>query len=102
MIASASGLIGTGVVSQVSASGALIQSSLPLRPESLVRVRFKLPGRCNGSLRAELAGEVVRCTHKGFAVEWVEFAPDAIRALLEASRQAAARPALEAVSDQNG
>lgn len=79
------GLIGKGVVCQMSASGALIQSSLRLRPDSVIDVRFRPGGRRNGRARLGLTGEVVRCTAEGFAVQWLEFAPDVVRTLLEST-----------------
>jgi len=87
IITTSSGLIGTGVLRQMSASGALIHSSLRMRPDSIVHVRFSLDARRNGRRRCALAGEVVRCTAEGFAVEWLKFEADVARALLESSPQ---------------
>jgi hypothetical protein len=65
-----------GVVSNISESGALIRSASPVRPHSLVFVKF--PVADEPGARA-VAAEVVRRTATGFAVEWLEFAPDPIR-----------------------
>jgi hypothetical protein len=87
------GLVGKGTVRQMSASGALIHSSLRLRPDSVIDVRFCPGGRRNGRPRLGLTGEVVRCTAEGFAVQWLEFEPDVVRALLEsASRDTLSAP----------
>ena len=82
LIATSHGLIGKGVLTQMSITGGVMRSSLPLRVESLVRVRFQSGGRRIRRLRTELAGQIVRREEGEFAVEWVEFAAEEIRELL--------------------
>jgi PilZ domain len=81
LLSTPNGLVGKGVLCQISVSGALIRSSLPLWPGMNVRVRFA-PAQRQGSLRSGLTGAVVRCSEDGFAMEWDEFAVDATRMLV--------------------
>jgi len=92
VITAASGAIGKGVMRQLSISGALIQSSLPLRPDSMVMVRLSPIGRHRSTARVGLRGQIVRRTAAGFAIEWLDFAPDAVRALIESPDCREAQP----------
>jgi hypothetical protein len=63
----------------------LVASTLPVR--LLERVKLKIeafPGPSKVKLTAEAL--VVRVEPGGFAVEWCEFAPPAIRALIRSAR----------------
>lgn len=83
------GLVGKAILSDVSASGAHLISSLPLIPGTLLRVRLE---NARGE-RFSIEAEVVRGTANGFGLEWTEFAPEAARNLFvgpeEASEEAA-------------
>lgn len=85
-----SGLVTRGVLQNVSASGALIASplALPLHTVALVQIEAADSHRTFG--RVALAGEVVRVTDEGFAIEWSEFAPRTLRAILRATEAAIA------------
>ena len=76
-----SGLAARGRISNVSISGAFVISPLPLSLFSYVEVQFTamLDGK-----RATMAveGQVVRREATGFGIEWCEFAPEAVRALV--------------------
>ena len=80
-----SGLVTRGVLQNVSASGALITSplALPLHTAVLVQIEAADSHRTFG--RVALAGEIARVTDDGFAIEWSEFAPRTLRAILRAT-----------------
>jgi|SRR4051812_30515967 hypothetical protein len=75
-----SGVTVQGRVLNVSASGALIRGVLQVPLHTQVLVQIEAPGRLAG--RISLAGEISRVTPEGFAVEWSEFAPQALRDLV--------------------
>ena len=79
------GLVVRGVLQNVSASGALITSplTLPVHTAALVQIEAADAHRTFG--RVALAGEVVRVTDDGFAIEWSEFAPRTLRVILRAT-----------------
>ena len=76
-----SGVAARGRISNVSISGAFVVSSLPASLYSYVEVRFTamLDGK---RTRMAVEGQVVRKEAGGFGVEWCEFAPEAVRALV--------------------
>ena len=86
------GLVTRGVLQNVSASGALIASplALPLHTTVLVQIEAADSHRTFG--RVALAGEVARVTEDGFAIEWSEFAPRTLRAILRSTEAAIAQP----------
>jgi hypothetical protein len=75
------GLASRGRITNVSISGAFVVSPLPVPLYSYIQVQFT--GRSHGK-RAQMAveGQVVRIDDAGFGIEWCEFAPEAIRALV--------------------
>jgi hypothetical protein len=76
-----SGLAARGHISNVSISGAFVVSPLPVSLFSYVEVQFTatVDGR-RATMTVE--AQVVRKEGSGFGVEWCEFAPDAVRALV--------------------
>jgi hypothetical protein len=75
-----SGVIGHGVVSDVSISGAFIQSPLPAPLLTYVQVQFTTADH-GYRFGAAIEGQVVRRTPGGFGLEWCEFAPQVVSAL---------------------
>jgi hypothetical protein len=75
------GLASRGRITNVSISGAFVVTPLPVSLFSYVEVQFT--AMVDGK-RARMAveGQVVRKEATGFGVEWCEFAPDAVRALV--------------------
>jgi hypothetical protein len=80
-----SGLVARGVLQNVSASGALITSPLPLPLHTAVLVQIEAADAHRSFGRVALPGEVARVTGDGFAIEWAEFAPHTLRAILSAT-----------------
>src|SRR5437762_77850 len=77
-----SGLAAKGAVRDVSISGALVITPMPVALYSYVCVYFRgAYGTHYTNAAAE--GQVVRRLPDGFAIEWCEFAPQAVRALLD-------------------
>jgi hypothetical protein len=75
-----SGLAARGRITNVSISGAFIASLLQVRLFSYVTIHFTaLQNHKRDRLAVE--GQVVRKDSTGFAIEWSEFAPEAVRAL---------------------
>jgi hypothetical protein len=71
---SAAGLAGTGILRNLSASGAFVETALPLAP--LTRVRVQIPrGSVPGLGRADAWGFVVRQATPGVGIEWCDVAP---------------------------
>jgi hypothetical protein len=78
-IATHSGLIGRGVIRDVSSSGAFVEALLPLKRFCYVKIQFNsaLDGR-----PTTVEGQVVRKDATGFGIEWRELAPEIVAALL--------------------
>lgn len=76
-----SGLVAHGRISNVSISGAFVVSPLPVGLFSYINVQFT--AMVHGK-RATMTveGQVVRMEGAGFGIEWCEFAPEAVRALV--------------------
>jgi hypothetical protein len=74
------GVASQGRVVDVSISGALIATLMPAPTLSYIRV-FLASDQPDRRARTMIEGQVVRHTAEGFALEWCEFAPDAVRAL---------------------
>jgi hypothetical protein len=79
-----SGLVARGILLNVSASGALITSPLPLPLHTTVLVHIESADAHQPFCRVALAGEIARVTDDGFAVEWAEFAPHTLKTILRA------------------
>jgi len=83
------GLIGAGVVTNFSVSGAFIATTLPVAPLSQVRVSFRLGRRAARIMHigtSTFAAQVVRRNAAGFAVEWCEFGAEDMVAFANSSR----------------
>ena len=76
------GIAAEGWIRDISSSGARLQSHLPVPLNSTVLVRFKNAGCLQQTPSRAVWAEIVRHTRTGFAVEWTEFSPLAIRAIL--------------------
>jgi hypothetical protein len=75
------GIVARGRICNVSISGAFVVSPLPVSLFSYVQVQFT--AMLNGKRTATaVEGQVVRKDATGFGVEWCEFAPEAVRALV--------------------
>ena len=76
-----SGLAARGRITNVSISGAFLVSPLPVSLYSYIEVQFiaMLHGKRS---RMAVEGQVVRKEGGGFGIEWCEFAPEAVRALV--------------------
>lgn len=81
------GRVVRGVLQNVSASGALVASPLPLPLHSAVFVQIESADAHQPFSRVGLAGEVSRVTEDGFAIEWAEFAPHTLRVILRATEK---------------
>ena len=79
------GRIVRGVLQNVSASGALVASPLPLPLHSAVFVQIEAADAHLPFCRVGVAGEISRITEDGFAIEWAEFAPHTLRVILRAT-----------------
>jgi hypothetical protein len=76
-----SGLAARGRITNVSISGAFVVSPLPVSLFSYVEVQFT--AMVHGKREAmTVEGQVVRKEGGGFGIEWSEFAPEAVRALV--------------------
>lgn len=73
------GVAGKAIVSDVSASGALVTTSLPVATHAVVFVQFDVARSDGRYRRVNIEAEVVRLTNGGFGLEWTEFAPEAVR-----------------------
>jgi len=65
-------------ISNLSVSGAYLVGAPPPPRITCIKVEFGTPQQ-----RVLIEADVVRRTHDGFALEWREFAPRAVRRLLE-------------------
>ncbi len=75
------GLSARGNIFNISISGAFLVTPLPLRPLCYVQVQFLAPAADRQSVTV-LEGQVVREDPRGFGIEWCEFAPSTIHALV--------------------
>jgi hypothetical protein len=84
------GLIGTGLVTNFSVSGAFIATTLPVTLLSQVRVSFRFGRRAARELHRDsstFAAQVVRQNAAGFAVEWCEFGAQDVVAFANCNRR---------------
>jgi hypothetical protein len=90
VVRTTSGLVGKALLSEISASGAHLVTSLPLTLETLIRVRFEN----ERGERFSVEAEIVRGTATGFGLEWSDFAPECMRCFFVGTDEAsAAEPA---------
>jgi hypothetical protein len=71
---SAASLAGSGILRNLSASGAFVETALPIAPLTLVRVQIPR-GPASGSRRTDAWGFVVRQDVQGVGIEWCDVAP---------------------------
>jgi hypothetical protein len=83
IVRSRAGAIAHAQLCEVSASGSRLVTSLRLPLQTVVMVQFSRHA-AGGRFRRTLEAEVVRHTETGFAVEWNEFSPEALRSLYAA------------------
>jgi hypothetical protein len=74
------GFAADGCIVNLSASGALVASELPASLN--MRVLLQLPSQPDQGTGPMVRAEVIRVVEDGFAVEWDEFSPPPVRALL--------------------
>ena len=82
VIRAANGLAARGHLCDISASGALVRSHFPAPLHGQVLLQFSEATRDSRRSRPVVRGEIVRHTSDGFAIEWSEFSPTAVRSLL--------------------
>jgi hypothetical protein len=75
------GIAARGRICNVSISGAFVVSAMPVGLFSYVQVQFTAMLNGKGP-STSVEGQVVRKDATGFGIEWCEFAPDAVRALV--------------------
>ena len=83
------GLIGSGLVTNFSVSGAFIATTLPVAPLSQVRVSFQLGRRAARIMHTDgstFVAQVVRHNAAGFAVEWCDFGTEDVVAFANFNR----------------
>jgi hypothetical protein len=83
------GLIGSGLVTNFSVSGAFIATTLPVAPLSQVRVSFRFGRRAARTMHlgsSTFAAQVVRQNAAGFAVEWCDFGTEDVVAFANSNR----------------
>jgi PilZ domain-containing protein len=74
-----------GCLTNLSLSGALIQTKVDVRVYSLIQVTLKMPSTLQGN--AMIKGHVTRkLTDEYIGVEWCEFAPEPVKLLLRPLR----------------
>lgn len=97
------GVTGKAVLREVSLSGGYVLCRFPVQLHSTVNVQFRAGSRGRYARDAVLA-EVVRTTEEGFAIEWVEFAPQVIRSLCQqgVGRQVDSRATSYSMSHRSG
>jgi hypothetical protein len=71
---SATSLAGAGILRNLSASGAFIETALPIAPLTLVRIEMPR-STARDSRRADAWGFVVRQDVQGVGIEWCDVAP---------------------------
>jgi hypothetical protein len=83
------GLVGTGLVTNFSVSGAFIATTLPVALLSQVTVSFRVGRRVAKIMNVDgstFAAQVVRHDVVGFAVEWCEFGTENVVAFANFNR----------------
>lgn len=88
LIRNRAGHTGEGTVLNVSASGALVETRLPLAQHSRVFLQFTRSTEHGRARRVNIEAEVVRQAELGVGVEWVEFSPKNARELYQSELQA--------------
>ena len=84
------GLVGSGLVTNFSVSGAFIATTLPVAPLSRVKVSFRFGRRAARIMQlgsSTFDAQVVRQNAVGFAVEWCEFGAQDVVAFANCNRR---------------
>ena len=76
------GIVASGVLKDISVSGALLTTDAPLRVSAHLEVQLFAKSRVVRPLTAA-AAHVVRVCPEGFGIEWAELSPPAIRFITE-------------------
>ena len=76
------GLAAEGRIENLSCSGALVRTCLPLPVHMYVIVQFAADRERGPRDRTFVPATVIRLLDGGFAIEWIEFAPPAIRNII--------------------
>ena len=84
-LTTSSGVTADAVICEISASGALLRSHLPVSLHSVLSVQLLMVGHRQRA-DSTVSAEVIRHVTGGFAVEWTEFSPQPLRRLLRESR----------------
>jgi hypothetical protein len=92
--------VGRATLRQISASGAHILCDLPLLQHWTIRIQLESRKNPSERKRVTLDAEIIRSTDGGFAVEWTEFAPEAIRLLIRRLTLTSAGPQRETSPEQ--
>jgi hypothetical protein len=88
-IRAAYGLVGAGIMTNFSVSGAFVATTLPVRSLTRVSVSFastQCARRRKPASRPTFDGLVVRSDAAGFAVEWCEFGAEEMLAFANSNR----------------
>jgi len=93
----ACGVTVLGQTQNISFSGALIQTARTLRFLTRLQIEVVLPQELGGK-RERITAHVTRRVPNGAAIEWCDYAPRAVRALLLALDSPAARSQSHALS----
>lgn len=88
------GLVIHGLITDISSSGAMIQSMPPLRRNTLVSIQFNTDATVEERRRSTVVGEVIREQRTGFAVEWCQFSPEVVVAIIRQLGRAHAKAPL--------
>jgi hypothetical protein len=87
------GLVGSGLVTNFSVSGAFIATTLPVAVLSKVRVSFRFGRRAAQIMQlgsSTFVAQVVRQNAAGFAVEWCDFGTEDVVAFANTYRSGVA------------
>jgi hypothetical protein len=68
-------LSAVGRLREVSVSGGVVTTTLPVRPLAFISLRVQIAG----STQLEIEGQVVRRTAMGVAIEWTNYAPELVQ-----------------------
>jgi hypothetical protein len=74
-----SGLAAEGQIQDLSSSGALVRTPLPLPLHTCVLVQFPRVSQDSPLRRPLVSGTIIRHVEDGFAIEWMEFSPVPVR-----------------------
>ena len=79
-VSTRAGLAGTGRIDEASASGARLETALPLRLHSVIVLSLAAVA-ARHLKHLKLEAEVIRRTESGYGIAWTQFAPSRLRVL---------------------